>query len=497
MQSRYSIWLIPIAILFALATWLAWPSNNSINLDLGFTTFVRDISVRLGLDLQGGLQILLEADLPPDKAVESGAMEATIRIIESRINALGVSEPLIQQSGDRRVVVELPGLKNPEQAIALIRQTGLLEFVDAGSTFLPEGSIVKTDYVTGSNSLTGPAATPTSAATATAAPAATATTLATATSAPTANAGATPSTSATPTASPTPAPDIPTYHTVMTGAALKTATVQSSQGRIVVAFTLTDEGKKIFGDHTSANVGRVLAIVLDKKVISSPRIESAITGGEGVVQGSFTTEEANNLALQLRYGSLPVPLKIAESRTIGPTLGQDSVRKSQVAGIIGLAVVALFMILYYRLPGVLAVLALLLYATITFALFKLIPVTLTLPGIAGFVLSVGVAVDANILIFERMKEELRSGKRLLTAVDEGFRRAWPSIRDSNISTLITCVILFWFGSQFGASIVKGFALTLALGVFVSLFTAITVTRTLLHSMLDNIDFSERHSWFGI
>jgi preprotein translocase subunit SecD len=491
MQSRYTIWLIPIAILFALAAWLAWPSNNSISLDLGFTTFVRDISVRLGLDLQGGLQILLEADLPPDKTVESGAMEATIRIIESRINALGVSEPLIQQSGDRRVVVELPGLKNPEQAIALIRQTGLLEFVDAGSNFLPEGSTVKTDYVTGSNSLTGPAATPTSAATAT--------TLATATSAATASAGATSSPSATPSASPTPAPtpDAPTFHTVMTGAALKTATVQSSQGRIVVAFTLTDEGKKIFGDHTSANVGRVLAIVLDKKVISSPRIESAITGGEGVIQGSFTTDEANSLALQLRYGSLPVPLKIAESRTIGPTLGQDSVRKSQVAGIIGLVVVALFMILYYRLPGVLAVLALLLYATITFALFKLIPVTLTLPGIAGFVLSVGVAVDANILIFERMKEELRSGKKLLTAVDEGFRRAWPSIRDSNISTLITCVILFWFGSQFGASIVKGFALTLALGVFVSLFTAITVTRTLLHSVLDSVDFSERHSWFGI
>lgn len=491
MQSRYTIWLIPIAILFALAAWLAWPSNNSINLDLGFTTFARDISARLGLDLQGGLQILLEADLPSDKAVESGAMEATIRIIESRINALGVSEPLIQQSGDRRVVVELPGLKNPEQAIALIRQTGLLEFVDAGSNFLPEGSTVKTDYVTGSNSLTGPAAAPTSAATATAG--------ATATSAATANAGGTPSASATPSASPTPAPtpESPTYHTVMTGAALKTATVQSNQGRIVVAFTLTDEGKKVFGDHTSANVGRVLAIVLDKKVISSPRIESAITGGEGVIQGSFTTDEANSLALQLRYGSLPVPLKIAESRTIGPTLGQDSVRKSQIAGIIGLVVVALFMILYYRLPGVLAVLALLLYATITFALFKIIPVTLTLPGIAGFVLSVGVAVDANILIFERMKEELRSGKKLITAVDEGFRRAWPSIRDSNISTLITCVILFWFGSQFGASIVKGFALTLALGVFVSLFTAITVTRTLLHSVLDSVDFSERHSWFGI
>jgi preprotein translocase subunit SecD len=194
---------------------------------------------------------------------------------------------------------------------------------------------------------------------------------------------------------------------------------------------------------------------------------------------------------------LPVPLKVVQSQEIGATLGQDSIRKSAIAGAVGIVVVMVFMLLYYRLPGAIAVVALAIYAVLTFALFILIPVTLTLPGIAGFVLSVGVAVDANILIFERMKEELRGGRTLTQAVEAGFRRAWPSIRDSNFSTLITCAILFAFGSTFGASIVKGFALTLALGVGVSLFTAILVTRTILHLFLDRIDFSARHSWFGI
>ena len=237
--------------------------------------------------------------------------------------------------------------------------------------------------------------------------------------------------------------------------------------------------------------------MLDKTILSAPNIQSAITGGSGTISGNFTQNSANQLALQLRYGSLPVPLKVVQSQEIGPTLGQDSVRKSAIAGVIGLLCVGLFMSLYYRLPGLIAVLALLIYAVITFALFILIPVTLTLPGIAGFVLSVGVAVDANILIFERMKEELRSGKALRQAVDAGFSRAWPSIRDSNISTLITCAILYWFGSTFGASLVRGFALTLALGVLVSLFTAVLVTRTILHTFLDRVDFSARHSWFGI
>jgi len=454
MQSRTARWLIPIVILFVVAAWLAWPANSRITIPLGDNAFERDIPVRQGLDLKGGLQVLLEADLDPGQTIDSGAMSATIGIVESRVNALGVAEPLVQQSGDRRLVVELPGLTNPEQALVLLKQTGLLEFVDTGTDSLPEGTIIQTDF--------GKTATPAEAA---------------------------------PTPEPTPAG--PVYHTIMTGSALRSATVQTNTGGVVVAFTLADEGKKIFGDHTTANVGNFLTITLDKRVISSPRINSAITAGEGIIEGNFTIDDANNLALNLRYGALPVPLRIAESRTVGPTLGEDSVRKSAIAGAIGLATVAVFMILYYRLPGILAVVALLMYATITFALFKLVPVTLTLPGIAGFVLSVGVAVDANILIFERMKEELRGGKKLVSAVEEGFRRAWSSIRDSNISTLITCIILYWFGSQFGAPVVKGFALTLALGVGVSMFTAIVVTRTMLHAALDNIDFSERHSWFGI
>ncbi len=231
--------------------------------------------------------------------------------------------------------------------------------------------------------------------------------------------------------------------------------------------------------------------------VSFPVINSPITQGKVVIQGQFTSEEANQLAVQLRYGSLPIPLKVVETRTVGPTLGQESLRKSLLAGLIGLSIVVLFMALYYRVPGILADLALVTYALISFALFKLIPVTLTLPGIAGFVLSIGMAVDANVLIFERLKEELRAGKTLQNAINLGWNRAWPSIRDSNLSTLITCTILFWFGSAFGASIVKGFAVTLALGVIVSMFTAITATRTYLHVVLDNVKGSEKSEWFGI
>jgi preprotein translocase subunit SecD len=456
MQSRYLRWLIPIVTLFAVAGYIAWPSSAQLRNPFDNLSLIRDISVRQGLDLQGGLQVLLEADVPAEQAVEAQALNDTKTIIENRVNGLGVTEPIVQLSGDRRLVVELPGLADTEQALALLKQTALLEFVDTGDQPFDPGIVIQTDLAAGST---------------------------------TADSGG----------AATPAPTGQVYHTIMTGSALTSATVQTdpTTGEVVVGFELTEEGGQIFGQHTTANTGKFLTIVLDKTVISSPQIQSAITGGQGTITGNFTIESANNLALQLRYGSLPVPLKIAESRTVGPTLGQDSLRKSLIAGIVGLAVVAVFMILYYRLPGILAVLALLMYATITFALFKLIPVTLTLPGIAGFVLSVGVAVDANILIFERMKEELRAGHKLITAVEEGFRRAWASIRDSNISTLITCLILFWFGSQFGASVVKGFALTLALGVVVSLFTAVVVTRTLLHAMLDNIDFSERHSWFGI
>jgi preprotein translocase subunit SecD len=244
-------------------------------------------------------------------------------------------------------------------------------------------------------------------------------------------------------------------------------------------------------------VNQYMAIVLDKRVISSLIIKTKIPDGQGVIQGSFTQDSANTLAIQLRYGSLPVPIKVVQSQTVGPTLGAESVRRSVIAGIIGLLAVVIFMALYYRLPGVIADLALVTFALICLMLYKLIPVVLTLSGIAGFILSIGMAVDANILIFERLKEELRAGRTLHQAIELGWKRAWPSIRDSNFSTLITCIILFWFGSAFGASVVKGFALTLALGVGVSLFTAIIVTRTFLHGVLDTIKSTEHPRWFGI
>jgi preprotein translocase subunit SecD len=283
----------------------------------------------------------------------------------------------------------------------------------------------------------------------------------------------------------------------MTGAALASVNVQTgSLSGFVIAFTLKSDATAAFADFTGSHQGQILAIVLDKRVISAPSINAKITGS-GIIEGKFTQETANNLAIQLRYGSLPVPIKVVESRSVGATLGAESVQRSEIAGIIGLLIVVLFMVIYYRLPGFIADLALVVYALITLMLFKTIPVVLTLSGIAGFILSIGMAVDANILIFERLKEELRSGRTLRQAIDLAWSRAWPSIRDSNSSTLITCIILFWFGSAFGASVVKGFALTLAIGVLVSLFTAIIVTRTFLHVVLDNVKFTEHPRWFGL
>jgi len=293
--------------------------------------------------------------------------------------------------------------------------------------------------------------------------------------------------------------EAPVFHTMMTGKDLKSIVVDSPiSGTYQINFELTDEGSTVFADFTSNNVGKILAIVLDNKIISSPRINTAITEGSGTIQGSFTYEEANQLAVQLRYGSLPIPLTVEQIRIIGPTLGQDSLQKSLIAGGVGLLLVILFMAIFYKLPGLMANLAIITYALITFALFRLIPVTLTLPGIAGLILSTGSALDANILIFERLKEELRNGRTLAQAIDLGWKRAWPSIRDSNMATIITSLILFWFGSSFGASFVKGFAITLALGVLVSLFSAIVVTRTFLAIALDLVKHPENHlKWFGI
>jgi preprotein translocase subunit SecD len=463
MGQSHSRWLIPIVLVIIASVWIVLPSNPGIH--LGFID--RQIKIVRGLDLQGGLRILLEADLPEDVDVSAEQMDTAREIIENRVNGLGVTEPVIQVAGTRRILVELPGIGDPEEAVATIKETGLLEFVEMTDLTTQEiallyGQTIKTDYETSGESTSEVPV----------------------------------DTETTDTATSNVLSRV--YKTVMTGAVLEDAGVSRDQvGNLSVAFKLTDEGKEIFGDYTSAHVGDYLAIVLDKQVISIPQIESAITEGQGSISGTFTYEEANNLAIQLRYGALPVPLKIVENKHVGPTLGQDSLQKSTVAGVIGLTVVILFMALYYRLPGIVADLALLTYAIVTFALFKLIPITLTLPGIAGFVLSIGVAVDANVLIFERMKEELRSGRILHQAIDLGFSRAWPSIRDSNLSTLITCAILYWFGNTFGASIVKGFSLTLALGVLVSLFTAITVTRAFLHTVLDRINLTEHPQWFGV
>jgi preprotein translocase subunit SecD len=462
-----TIWSVIIILVVAFAVYVvaATPTFTLGGLDVNWTR-------REGLDLRGGLKVLLEADLPAGQTIDASSIDTAKQIVQNRINGLGVSEALVYKTQDnRRVVVEIPGATDSQQAVNTLKQTGLLEFVYLQAP-LAKDTLVSTDCHSPSKVDCGGNVTGTVP-------------------------GLSPSLTASGTVTPTTQANGLPFDAVMTGAAIKAAVVTVQSGQYVVDFEMTDEGARLFADFTSLHVGEYLAIVLDKRVVSSPRINSAITGGRGVIEGAFTADDANALAIQLRYGSLPVPLRVAQSSEVGPTLGQDSINKSLVAGVIGITTVIVFMLLYYRLPGVVASVALLIYALVTLALFQMIPVVLTLPGIAGFVLSVGVAVDANILIFERMKEELRGGRTLKQAVEAGFNRAWPSIRDSNISTLITCAVLFVFGSTFGASIVQGFAFTLAIGVAVSLFTAILVTRTIMHLMLDGVDLSERKSWFGI
>ncbi len=482
MRQRDVNLLVFIIFLAAAVTWIALPSNPGIHLSIGDLRIDRDLRLLLGLDLQGGLQVLLEADVPADQEANFDArtMEAARVIVENRVNGLGVTEPLVQLQGTRRIIVELPGIENPDQAIATLRETGLLEFVEAGRTPLREGQLIRTSLDVNPDQVftTTQTLTPTSPAPA---EAITVTPTVTSSEVLTATESVTETEALTTTAY---AYGGRVFPTLMTGRHLKDANVSTDDmGQVVIAFELTDEGTQIFRDYTLKHVSDIVAIVLDKRVLSAPVIKEAITSGKGIIssgqQGGFPLEEARRLAIQMKYGALPVPLKVIENRTVGPTLGQDSVQRSLRAGIIGLIVVLLFMLTYYRVPGVLADMALIIYAMTNVALYKLIPVTLTLPAITGFILSTGMAVDANILVFERMKEELRAGKPLKVAMEAGFSRAWTSIRDSNISTLLTCAILYWFGSNYGASTVKGFAITLALGVLINLFTAITVTRTFL------------------
>ncbi len=465
MRQREGWLLVLIVVLAAIAIWVDLPTNPGIHLTIGGTTINRDIKIFQGLDLQGGMEVLLEADVPATQAVDPSAMDAARAIVENRVNGLGVTEPVVQSVGARRILVQLPGIQNPEAAVATLRETGLMEWVDTGTQYFPPGTAIKTDFATSEVTPTEPI---------------TATTPA-ATEPITATTGVTPTTGITTTAPVTstiPTPEEQVYHTVLTGKDLKSTQVEfDSSGLPVIGFELNPSGATVFADFTAQNVGNFLCIALDKTIISCPRINSAIPDGRGIIQGQFTVDEAKAMVLQLKYGSLPIPLKVVDTSSVGPTLGQDSVQRSVRAGAIGLIMVLLFMLIYYRLFGFLADIALLIYALITLAIFKLIPVTMTLPGIVGFVVSVGMAVDANILIFERTREELRAGRSLERAIDAGFHRAWPSIFYSNISTWITCAILWSFGSSFGATVVKGFAVTLALGVLVSIFTAVTVTRT--------------------
>ncbi|MDD5606105.1 MAG: protein translocase subunit SecD [Patescibacteria group bacterium] len=383
-----------------------------------------DFRVRQGLDLQGGTHLVYETDLSKVEAGgEADAATGVVEVIRRRIDALGVTEPTIQKTQDNsRVIVELPGVQNVDEAIALIGETAQLEFREgvAGKSLDDNGDMTSANYDDWGD-------------------------------------------------------------VGLTGANFVKAEVQFAQGSTAlvqepqIQITFDDEGRKIFAEVTGRNVGKPLAIFLDKELLSAPNVNEKIDSDSAVISGNFDLQSAKSLAIQLNAGALPVPIKLISQSNIGATLGTESVQKSITAGLLGLLLVVLFMIIYYRLPGVIASVALVIYALIAMAIFIAVPVTLTLAGIAGFILSIGMAIDANILIFERMKEELRDGAPLQSAIDAGFKRAWSSIRDSNISSLITAIILYYFGS----SLIRGFAITLGVGILVSLFSALTVTQTIL------------------
>ncbi len=445
-------WLLFVIVVTVFSVWVILPDNHGVHIDTdgdGTPDLNLNVQQNLGLDLVGGLRVLLTAQLPPGSYTVSD-LQQTANNVARRVNALGVTEPTVQVIGSNRILVELPGESDPQAAINTIQQTALLEFVDfSGLSGQVNNFVGKKILTTKQVEI---------------------------------DQGRGDTTNANGDRLVNPQTGQP-FTTVMTGDGLQSAAAQlQTSNKWVIAFQLTTDGAAIFGPFTAAHVGQPLAIVLDGTVISAPNINSRLDTG-GVIEGSFTQQEAQQLALQLRSGALAIPLSVESTETVGATLGQDSVNLSIRAGVLGVVVVLLFMLIYYRVPGIAADLALLIFIAINMALFKLIPVTLTLPAIVGFMISIGTAVDGNILIFERIKEELRGGKTLDVAIDEGFSRAWKSIRDSNASTILIAFVLFLFGQTPGASIVAGFAITLALGLIINLFTAVLVTRTFLHLMV--------------
>jgi preprotein translocase subunit SecD len=409
-----------------LANFVFDPAN--INLTLGGVTIHKDLSYKLGLDLQGGTQLTYRVIMKGiKKEAQADAFESARNVIERRINYLGVSEPTIQTiklGNEYRIVVDLPGMSNVSQAINLIGATAQLTFWEGGKEKLPKAPSNDMFLFTLSQAI-----------------------------------GANP---------------LPTK---LTGKDLQKATVvfDKTTGNPQVQIQFTSTGAKYFDDITKRNIGKPVAIALDNQVISAPVVQTEIANGTAVISGTFTPDVAKNLSIALNAGALPAPLEVIAQTSVGPSLGIDSLHKSMFAAIIGFLSIIFFMTYIYRKEGIIACVALAMYTVITLFIYKLIPVTLTLAGIAGFILSIGMAVDANILIFERMKEELRRGKPRDIAMKNGFARAWTSIRDSNVTSIIVCVILFYFGS----GIVRGFALTLFLGILVSMFSAITITRNLL------------------
>ena len=384
---------------------------------------------KLGLDLVGGSRLVLEAQTTNTiSRILPEHMDSLKFAIENRINAMGVAETVVQKEGDKRLIIEIPDVSDPQKAKEFLGETAELEFKRPVTNF---------DGTEGWAS------------------------------------------------------------TGLTGKDLRKALVStnSQNGEWVVSLEFNDAGTKKFAKLTQELVGQPMAIFFNGEIQSAPVIQEAIVGGQAQIsggEGGFQYEQAKNMVDLLNAGALPVPAKIIEENTVGPTLGADSIANSKFAGMIGLCFVMIFMIAYYRVPGIIADVALIIYSLIVFSIFKLIPVTLTLAGIAGFILSIGMAVDANILIFERTKEELRAGRTLFTAINLGFDRAFTSIFDSNMSTIITCVILYMFGTN----VVKGFALTLAIGTLVSMFSAITVTKNFMH-LLFGTGQLKHPSWFGL
>jgi preprotein translocase subunit SecD len=395
----------------------------------------RVLETKLGLDLQGGLRVEYQAQPVEGKFPRPEDLQVIRTIVENRVNSTGVSEPVVTTQGSDRIVIEMPGVSDPNAVRNLVRQTGRLDFVPLGKTQKNKDDAI----------------------------------------------------------------DETQFPPLFSGTELQAAAVSTSgqTGNRVVTFTLKENGAKLFADYTAAHIGDFFAIVLDGKVISAPEIRSAIPGGNVEISqdstiGGYPLKEATELVTILQFGSLPFPISELSNQTISPTLGEQFFNQSLLAGAVGILLVMSFMIIYYRMPGVIASFALVYYTLVVLAIFRLIPVTLTLAGIAGFVLSIGMAVDANILIFERMKEEMRVGKSLPAAVEAGFGRAWNSILDSNVSSLITATILYLFGS----STIRGFALVLILGVLVSMFSAIVVTRSILRSVVAR-PWSRRAGLYGV